>query len=127
MPALVGQLGLVTLHVTNIQRAAAFYRDVLGLESGDVIDTPEMGWAEFIAAPGIKLGLHEDKNGTEAGSRAPGGATGFYFTVPDVDAAITTLRSRGVKIVDEPEDKPYGRDAAFEDPDGNVLAVGTFT
>lgn len=125
MASPLGQLGLVTLHVGDIQRAAAFYRDTLGLPVGDVLDVPGLGWAEVEVGPGLKLGLHADKDGTEKGSRPPGGASGFYFIVPDVDAAIATLRERGVRIEDEPEDKPYGRDACILDPDGNVLALMT--
>jgi predicted enzyme related to lactoylglutathione lyase len=84
---------------------------------------PGLQWAEFALAPGFKLGLHADPEGHEEGARSPGGASGFYFTVPDVDAAVAKLRERGVKIADEPEDKPYGRDAAFLDPDGNLIAI----
>lgn len=123
--ALAGTLGMVTLHVHDIGRAAAFYRDVLGLRVGDVLETPEMGWVEVEVAPGVKLGLHADKGGLEEGARPPGGASGFYFVVPDVDAAIRKLRERGAKVVDEPTDRPYGRDAAIEDTEGNVLALLT--
>lgn len=124
--ALIGSLGLVTLHVTDIKEAVRFYRDALGLPAGDVMDTPEMGWAEFNVG-GLKLGLHADPKGLEPGGRAPGGATGFYFVVKDVDASVKKLRERGVKIVDEPEDKSYGRDACFQDPDGNVIAIASFS
>lgn len=125
MTSLVGTLGMVTLHVKDIQRSVKFYRDTLGLKVGDVFDTPEMGWAEFEVAPNLKLGLHADKHGMEVGGRAPGGATGFYFAVPNVDKAIEQLRAKGVRIEDEPEDKPYGRDACIADPDGNVIAILT--
>lgn len=121
----VGTLGMVTLHVSDIQRAVKFYRDTLGLRAGDVMDTPETGWAEIEVARGLKLGLHADKGKMEEGARAPGGATGFYFVVRDVDAAVETLRARGVTIEDKPTDRPYGRDAYIEDPDGNVIALLT--
>lgn len=120
-----GTLGMVTLHVHDLQRAVAFYRDVLGFRAGDVFDAPELGWAELEVARGVKLGLHADKANLEEGARPPGGASGFYFVVPDVDKAIAALRARGVRVVDEPADKPYGRDACIEDPDGNVLALVT--
>lgn len=122
---LAGTLGMVTLHVHDLQRALKFYRDALGLKVGDVIETPEFGWAEVEVAPRVKLGLHADPHGVEEGARAPGGASGFYFVVPNVDKAIEKLRARGVKVVDEPADKSYGRDACVEDPDGNVIALMT--
>ena len=126
MSAIVGQLGLVTLHVHDIQRSVRFYRDTIGLPlHGDVLDVPGMGWAELEVGGGLRLGLHEDKDGIEEGCRPPGGASGFYFAVPNVDKAIEQLRAAGVRVVDEPADKPYGRDACIEDPDGNVLALVT--
>ncbi len=118
----IGQLGLVTLHVMDLPKAVAFYRDSLGLTLGEHM--PEAGWAEFDLG-GVRLGIHADPKGEEVGGRRPGGASGFYFVVPDVDAAISTLRERGVAIEDEPADKPYGRDATVRDPDGNVLALVT--
>ncbi|HWH09344.1 MAG TPA: VOC family protein, partial [Candidatus Thermoplasmatota archaeon] len=111
--------------VHDVHRAVAFYRDALGFRAGDVLDTPEFGWAEVEVARGVKLGLHADKGNAEEGARPPGGASGFYFVVPDVDKAVERLRGMGVKVVDEPADKPYGRDACIEDPDGNVLALMT--
>lgn len=124
--ALVGTLGMVTLHVNDIRRSVAFYRDVLGLRvMGEVLDTPDFGWAEIEVAPRVKLGLHADVGKMEEGARPPGGATGFYFAVADVDAVVKRLKAKGAKVVDEPADKSYGRDAYVEDPDGNVIAILT--
>ena len=120
-----GTLGMVTLHVHDFRRAVMFYRDTMGLRAGDVIDTPDFGWAEFHVASNVILGLHADKKGLEEGARPPGGSSGFYFVVPNVDRAIERLRAKGAKVVDEPTDLSFGRVGAIEDPDGNVLSLLT--
>lgn len=116
----IGSLAMVTLHVRDAHRALEFYRDTLELPEHEHM--LEAGWLEFDTGP-LKLGIHADPERVEPGAREPGGTTGFYFGVPDCDAAVATLRQRGVKIVDEPSDMPYGREATFLDPDGNLLAL----
>jgi predicted enzyme related to lactoylglutathione lyase len=117
----IGQLGMVTLHVHDYQRALEFYRDTLELPLLDTME--EVGWFEVGLGP-VKLGVHAD-GGKEEGARPPGHTSGFYFVVRDVDRAVATLRSRGVKITDEPSDQPYGREATITDPDGNLMALLT--
>lgn len=116
----IGSLALVTLHVRDAQRALEFYRDTLELPEHEHM--LEAGWLEFDTGP-LKLGIHADPERVEPGAREPGGTSGFYFRVPDCDAAVAVLRERGVKVVDEPSDMPYGREATFLDPDGNLLTL----
>lgn len=119
MTSPVGVLQLVTLHVRDYETSLKFYGDTLGLKLVDKVEPVK--WAQFEVAPGVTLGIHADAS--EPGARAPGGSSGFYFTVPDVDAAVAELERRGVKITEKPADKPYGRDAYFEDPSGNEIAL----
>jgi predicted enzyme related to lactoylglutathione lyase len=109
-------LSMVTLHVKDIQRAISFYRDVLGLPEGEHV--PAVKWAEFKLG-GVTLGLHEDEH--EQGHRAPGGTSGFYLTVPDVDAFVAKAERHGARVADKPQDFPYGRVGSLLDPDGNEL------
>jgi len=39
----------------------------------------------------------------------------------DVQAAYRDLSERGVTFLQGPEEKPWGTDALFADPDGNVF------
>ena len=117
---------MVTLHVHDLDRALTFYRDQLGLRVKDVVDVPGvLGWAEVEVNRGLVLGPHHDRHGGEPDARPPGGPSGFYFQVPDVDAAIAKLRAKGVRVTEEPADKSYGRDACIADPDGNEIALMT--
>ena len=45
------------------------------------------------------------------------------FRVPSLDQALETLRWRGVRIVREAKDTPWGRQAVVEDPDGNRVEL----
>src|SRR5687768_16117227 len=50
---------------------------------------------------------------------------GLYFVVDDADAMFAVCRSAGVKVVVEPDDRPYDlRDFSIEDPDGYILTFG---
>jgi methylmalonyl-CoA/ethylmalonyl-CoA epimerase len=101
--------------VADLDRAVAFYRDVLGLKllyrTGDE-------WAEFEAGP-IRLGLHGPGS---ARHRASGGAV--VFRVEDLDATRRELERRGVRFEErEGEVQGYARFVHFADLDGNGLGI----
>jgi catechol 2,3-dioxygenase-like lactoylglutathione lyase family enzyme len=105
---------LVYFFVDDMDRAVAFYTDVIGLEvahrSGDE-------WAQ-LAAGSVQLGLHSSAHG----ARRAGGT--LAFTVNDLDATRAGLVARGVEIGHEGGGQGGGpRFVEFEDPDGNVLAL----
>ena len=106
---------LVYFFVTDMDRAVAFYADVLGLplsyRSGD-------DWAQFAAGP-IQLALH---GAGSAGETRTGGT--LAFTVADLDATKAKLSSKGVSVGHEGGGERRGpRFVEFTDPDGNVLAL----
>ncbi len=101
--------------VADLERAVAFYRDVLGMKllfrTGDE-------WAEFEGG-GAKLGLHGPGSGRR---RSPGGTV--VFRVDDLDAVRRDLEARGVRFEErEGEVQGYARFAHFADPDGNTLGI----
>lgn len=53
---------------------------------------------------------------------APGSGRGLLLRTTDVDADCARLRERGV-MVEGPRATPWGRQATFTDPDGNVLGL----
>lgn len=52
--------------------------------------------------------------------RIPAGVT---IATADIRTAVDVLKSRGVKLVTEVLEYPWGFVAAFEDPDGNRLQL----
>lgn len=49
---------------------------------------------------------------------AKGFAGTIFLTTDDCQASYVDLRARGVEFVEQPEERPYGIDAAFRDPSG---------
>ena len=51
----------------------------------------------------------------------------LYLTVDDGDEAYATWKSRGVEMVTEPWNAPFGRTFAFKDADGRVMHAYALT
>ncbi len=105
----------VTLTVTDLSQAVAFYRDLLGLP----LKYQFPDYAGFDVG-GVELGLK-----TWGGKEPPReGEPVVNFLVDDVDRAFQELSAKGVRFTKGPEDTRWGgRIALFQDPDGNTLQL----
>ena len=111
------QTVVVQVGVSNLDKAVAFYRDVLELKVTEQRD--DIKFAHIATnVPGLEIGLSEGS--TLSGS----GASVINFGVADVAAARTLLESRGVKFTGPTQVIP-GKVAlaGFADPDGNRLRL----
>ena len=113
------EIGQIAVPVADLERAVAFYRDVLGMRF--LFQAPP-GLA-FFDCGGVRLLL-------DVPAKTSSEVTGsiIYYKVPDIQAAYTTLRERGVAFEQAPElvAKMPDHDlwmAFFRDPDGNLLAL----
>ena len=109
--------------VSDLARAASFYRDVLGLRQE--IYSEEWKWAEFDCG-NITLAL-------KGGETLPEVRTGarIALAVDDIHQAHQELKKQGVRIVSEPHDFSVCWAMEILDPDGNLVilhqrADGTF-
>lgn len=84
----VAGLHQVALHVSDLQRATAFYRDVVGLRLMATFEPPGLA---FFDLGGTRLLLEK---------AAPSSL--IYLWVPDVAAQVERLRAAGVAIESEP-------------------------
>ncbi|MFL6096263.1 MAG: VOC family protein [Blastococcus sp.] len=118
-------LGAVTLFVEDLPRAAAFYRDVFGLqpivEDDDStafrFGTTILNLLRVSAAPPL-IGPAQVA-GPDAGSRVQ-----FTVWVTDVDSVCAELAEHGLELLNGPMDRAWGqRTAAFADPSGHVWEV----
>jgi uncharacterized protein YndB with AHSA1/START domain/predicted enzyme related to lactoylglutathione lyase len=100
--------------VKDAARAIAFYRDVLGLEPTRVY--PENRGAEYEFPDGTTFGLWGGGNGTIPFQPS----NGILFAVADLDAAVATLKARGVPIALELQ-LANCRMAGFADTEGNSV------
>lgn len=113
--AVVEALDLVFYWVSDLDRAVAFYRDVLGLS---LVRRDGDSWALFEAG-GRRFALHAAAEGQPV---TPGGATAV-FAVNDLDAARARLADRGVRSSHEGDVEGYARFASFLDPDENTFQL----
>jgi catechol 2,3-dioxygenase-like lactoylglutathione lyase family enzyme len=121
----LGPLRQIALPSANLPRSVEFYRDKLGLEFIAQYDPPGLA---FFRLGRTRLLFEQSTVGR------PGEAV-LYFEVPDIDAAYTALKGKGLDFDSAPhliyrDDQgtfgPAGEEewmAFFKDPDGNVLAL----
>jgi predicted enzyme related to lactoylglutathione lyase len=109
---------MVSYEVSDIGRAVAFYRDVLGLAA----DTRLIGsgWVELDAPP-TTLVLYSPT--IDANRRPEVGGGMIWLAVPDVGAALDELRGQGVAVVMGPLDTPVCHVGIVRDPDGNKVGL----
>jgi predicted enzyme related to lactoylglutathione lyase len=113
------KLELVTIPVSDVDRAKAFYTEQVGFHE----DTDQQVNAGLrfvqLTPPGSACSI---ALGTGLTQRAPGSAEGLQLVVPDIEAAHAELVARGV-AVSAIQEFPWGRFVFFSDPDGNRWAV----
>jgi catechol 2,3-dioxygenase-like lactoylglutathione lyase family enzyme len=111
-------VGFVKVPVSDIMKAAVFYRDVLGLNEDFVVE--EYGWGQF-STGSIPICLYV--TGMGGGTREPGGETGIQLRVADVRAAHAKLAAadavEGELIVGDDGTANF----LARDPDGNLIQV----
>lgn len=107
---------VVTIFVSNMDRAVRFYTDVLGMKLayrfGD-------DWATLKTDDGITVGLHPASKESPAGRK--GSITiGFEVSEP-IQKAVAAMKERGVKFLGPIVDDKEVKAAYFEDPEGNEM------
>jgi methylmalonyl-CoA/ethylmalonyl-CoA epimerase len=115
----LSRIGQIAMNAVDLDRAVAFYRDVLGLPF--LFTAPPR--LAFFDCGGVRLLLDvpEDKEFAHPGSI-------LYFSVDDIQTKYQQLTSRGVKFRDAPHliarlpDREVWM-AFFDDTEGNTLAL----
>ena len=104
----------VMFKVSDLARAAAFYRELLCLPQEVYSEADQ--WAEFNCG-NVTLSLH---GGAEP-EKIAGGT--IALAVEDVPAAYAEVKGKGARVAGEPVD--YGVCRAFQvlDPDGNTVII----
>ena len=114
------------IHVTDVERSAAFYR-LLGFEIGHFVpDTGVKNWAWLYApkAADWKHGPNLMLNRSEARIDAEAQEVLFYLYAADLPALRTSLLANGVEAgeICHPEYLPNG-EFRVADPDGYTLMI----
>lgn len=111
---------IVSIPVSNQDRAKSFYVDTLGFELlADSPMGPNMRWVQVRPKGGsTSLTLV-----TWFETMAPGSSKGLVVECDDIERTYEELAGRGVSFSGPIETQPWGRFATFDDPDGNGIVL----
>ena len=115
----ITHLGQIAINAKDVERAAAFYENILGLK---LLFKAPPGLA-FFDCGGVRLMLDRaEKPEFDHPSSV------LYFSVPDIQSAYARLKENGVRFEDEPHmiAKMPTHDlwmTFFRDSEGNMLAL----
>jgi catechol 2,3-dioxygenase-like lactoylglutathione lyase family enzyme len=128
-------LEVVTIPVSDVDRAKAFYADKVGFVVD--LDTRIGDGSRLVqlTPPGSACSIHLNSGIVDV---EPGSARALHLVVSDVEAARAGLVERGVDASEvrhfdfesgewvsgpDPERRPFGSYVFFSDPDGNGWVV----
>jgi uncharacterized protein len=133
------RIDMITLAVADLERALAFYRDGLGLESRGVIGTEFVGddvdpagaVALFELPSGLFLSLYPRTELAKDAKVPFGPPKSGEFSIGhavasrvEVDAMLAQAQAAGATLTDQPHDRPWGiYSGYFRDPDGHLWEI----
>ena len=133
------RIDVITLAVADLERALAFYREGLGLDSRGVIATefegdevnPAGAIALFELQGGLILSLYPRTELAKDASVPLGPPKTGEFSIAqalasrdEVDAVLAQARAAGATLTDPPHDRPWGiYSGYFRDPDGHLWEI----
>jgi predicted enzyme related to lactoylglutathione lyase len=115
---MVGEAGAPVWHqleTPDYQSAIAFYREVFGWHSKQVVDNDEFRYATASFECQELLGIADLAKTMPAGVPAQWST---FLGTEDLDKTLKMITDNGGNVVQPPEDTPYGRLAAATDPTG---------
>ncbi|HET7714502.1 MAG TPA: glyoxalase superfamily protein [Bauldia sp.] len=113
------KLELVSVPVSDVDRAKAFYTEKVGFNADHDHTVGEDLRFVQLTPPGSGCSIAIGKGLTTA---KPGSVEGLQLVVADIEAAKAELAARGLEV-GAIQDFPWGRFIFFADPDGNRWAV----
>jgi predicted enzyme related to lactoylglutathione lyase len=112
---MIKEVAFIAVAVSDKERARKFYQETLELKPART--QMDDAWVEYDLGPTtIGVGCHPAWKPSRDG-------TTIAFEVEDIDAAIDTLKGRGVSFDIEKTETHVCWMAQFRDPDGNKLVV----
>jgi predicted enzyme related to lactoylglutathione lyase len=118
-------LNFVILYVNDLDKLKKFYTESLSLPVAEEVSSPT--FITLRPAGGAMLAL-QDKTASRLPPKLemqPGGVE-VSFEVDDVDGTWQRWKEKGVEMVTEPMDLPFGRYFMAKDLEGHYLSVYRF-
>jgi uncharacterized glyoxalase superfamily protein PhnB len=102
------------LQVTDLQRAIAFYRDVLGFTQGWIVGDPP--WLASVCRDAVEFHVYVVEKPVPSH---------VYLNVNGVRDYFAGIAAKGAKVIYPLADREYGRrDGRIADLDGNQIGIG---
>lgn len=105
----------ITFYVSDLKKATRFYQETVGLEK-------KYEFSSYVGfdCGGVEIGLMPDpKRKTQRDVSAT-----VEFLVSNIEEVHKELKAKGVEFSNELHEETWGgKQAAFKDPDGNVLEI----
>lgn len=133
------RISLITLAVNDLERALAFYREGLGLESRGVIgtefagdeSTPAGATAVFELPGGPMLALYPRSELAKDANIEPPPPRSGEFSIgqlvsrrDEVDSVLAQAEAAGATVTDPPHERPWGiYSGYFRDLDGHLWEI----
>lgn len=133
------QINVITLAVNDLEKAAAFYRDGMGLQTKGIIGTEFAGSASepagavcfFELSGGLMLALYPRSELAKDAGLAAEAASSLEFSIgylaeekDDVDRIMEQARRAGGTLTGPPRHRPWGiYSGYFKDPDGHLWEI----
>lgn len=109
------QFGYTILYVEDVPATIAFYENAFGLQRRFVHETGDYGELDTggtaLAFSSLRLMTKLGKHPQRASASAP--CFGIAFTTPDVQAAVQKALAAGARLVQAPEQMPWGQTVAY--------------
>jgi len=131
---MLNTISISQVYVPDQDAALDFYVGKLGMQVREDINFGPMRWltvnlpgqadrAVLLERPGPPS-MSEETAAQVRELIAKGAAGGhLFFTCDDAFKTHADLKSKGVEVVEEPEDRGYGIDFGLRDPFGNHLRI----
>lgn len=126
------KISIVSLHVSDLARALAFYRDGLGFPTHNYADGDDFILFR-LEGSWLSLSAHEDTLMEFPAGAVAFSTVGLSHNVPSAEAVHEVFElglAAGATALKRPQPAPWGGyEAAFADPDGHVwdIACNPFT
>ena len=122
---IVNQLTMLSVVVSDMQKAKEFYAEKVGLEVATDYRLNDDNWWVTLTFPGGGANITLARSSTTSNEAPKPGTLGLYLSTPDLDAAHKELSEKGAKPSDIQNDL-YGPGSGvkffqLQDPDGNQV------
>ena len=113
----VSGFDFITLLVRDLEASYRFYKEDLGLEES----TERRPDAHAFSTRPIPFAIRQSADGGRIDE--PGRGVILWLRASDSKLLHADLKKRGVTIVDDLRESPFGMTFSFRDPDGYVITV----